>query len=498
MAIYFNTNLPETRGLLAFDRTTSKINDILQRLETGYRINSGKDDPTGLIKREGMRLDMKGLQVAINNSVEGQNLLAVSEKAMGSIANLLTGDPSDTGIIGLLSSGTATSDQITNGINQLANTIDSISRTTIYNGKQVINGAYDYNTITTEGGNKINKVKVTSADTSGVNPAEFTLTVGNVAQKAGVQLNDLTTGITDSTNYEIMLTDNEGRSVKATVESESTGNKISLSNIIGGITSALQSNPNINLAIDPSDILSSKNRGENQNVTINVAEEGGGAVDIGEFVAATDMGSLTTDGSTSAAQGQIKVKGQDWSFTGLSGTVVTDNNKISVYSDSINFSALMEDAVVSGDNIKLKVSGGTSFQLGKDISSAGRYNLGIATINSNNLVAKDGTTLAKLRGLDYSKSENVDTARQAITEFASQIATERGRLGTIQKNVLVTNQNNLEDQLAIVTESEAAISNTDVAFETSRLARQELIANSAMSAILYARSFSQFAVSSLF
>ncbi|MDR1290375.1 MAG: hypothetical protein LBK06_04155 [Planctomycetaceae bacterium] len=509
MAIYFNTNLPETRGLLAFDRTTSKINDILQRLDTGYRINSGKDDPTGLIKREGMRLDMKGLQSAINNSVAGQNLLTVAEKAMGSIASLLTGDPTDTqdtGIIGLLNDGDVT--KITEGINRLANTIDSISRTTVYNGKQVINGAYDYNTsvITTstnKGTGKVSNVKVTSAGISDGKPVEFELKVDKVAEKAGIRLVTLlaggTTKVTDGNDYEITLTDAEGVSAKFSVTATSVG--ITPNMLKSGISTALQnSDIDLELADSGANILQSKSRGENQSVTINVTEKNTGQViNISDF---SGVGLGVYDKSD-AQNGQVKATGTNWSFSGINGAVVTDGNNVNVYSDSISFSALMDDdngakEFKNGDTFNLKVSGGTSFQLGKDVSSVNRFNLGIATINSNNLVAKDGTTLADLRTLDYKEKDNVIKAQNAIADFATQIATERGRLGTIQKNVLVTNQYNLEDQLAIVTAEEAAISNTDVALETSRLSRQELIAESAMNVISYARSFSQFAVSSLF
>jgi flagellin len=488
MAIYFNTNLPETRGLLAFDRTTSKINDILQRLDTGYRINSGKDDPTGLIKREGMRLDMKGLQSAINNSVAGQNLLTVAEKAMGSIASLLTGDPTDTqdtGIIGLLNSG-SDFDKILSGMNQLASTVDSISRTTIYNGKQIINGAYDYNTLSTSSGTgKISNVKVTSANISGGIPVELAFTVTQAAERAKVQLTEVT-NLIEGEEYKVMLTDGEGNSTHFAVIVDGE-KKVKVDNLKSAIDTALQ-NYNTSLELMKSGILQSKSKGANQSITIDVTKDGASS---NELDAAFKVG---------AADYSVPVSGKDWVFSGIAGTIVADDNKINVYSDSINFSALLSDNTVKGDAFTLNVSGGTSFQLGKDVSSAGRYNVGIATINSNNLVAKDGSTLASLRTLKEGESENeyIVRAQEAIADFATQIATERGRLGTIQKNVLVTNQYNLEDQLAIVTAEEAAISNTDVALETSRLSRQELIAESAMNVISYARSFSQFAVSSLF
>ncbi|MDR2346396.1 MAG: hypothetical protein LBE18_10045 [Planctomycetaceae bacterium] len=504
MAIYFNTNLPETRGLLAFDRTTNTINTILERLDTGYRINSGKDDPTGLIKREGLRLEMKGLQAAINNSIAGQSLLSVAEQAMGSIASLLTGDPTDaqdTGIVGLLNSNTTDANQISNGINQLADTIDAISRTTIYNGKQIINGAYNYNTTATKvtgTGGMISNINVTSANTPTDNtPLTLDLKISQVAQQAGVEIKD-DIDVQANDTYTITLTDSDGQSVNVKLENNSGTNKTyPVLDVYNAIQAALTANSNVDLEtkVDSSKYyLSTKSKGADQNMTIVVTDKSGNGVNLSTspFVA---NGSLDTSKATS---GILTATGQDWQINGIEGTVVTDDNKINVYSNTASFSASFNDDTAANDTFTINIMGGTSFQLGKDINSGSKYNFGIAAINSSNLVAKDGTTLNDLRSLDYDKDENIVKAQKAIEDFASQIATERGRLGTIQKNVLGTNQTNLEDQLAIVTETEATISNTDVALETSRLARQELIADSAMSVIQYARAFSQFAVSSLF
>jgi flagellin len=497
MAIYFNTNLPETRGLLAFDRTTNKINDILQRLDTGYRINSGKDDPTGLIKREGLRLEMKGLQSAINNSIAGQSLLSVAEKAMGSVASLLTGDPTDSqdlGIIGLLNGGSAS--EITAGINQLADTIDAISRTTIYNGKQIINGAYDYNALATTGATSISNIKVTSADITEGASTDVKFEVTDVAKKAGVKLDDLE--VAADKDYTVTLTDGNGRFVSVEFKGTSGSATDYAKDILAGtIKSALSNNADIDLEITDDGTnyyLASKTKGANNNLTISTVDQDG-------YVDASDAFTEDTTNFLNVAEDStthvLTTAGQDWKLSGIEGTVVTNDDTANVYSNSATFSANLSKAT-AGNDITVKISGGTSFQLGKNVSSAGKYNVGISTINSNKLTGNDGTTLAELRSLDYSNQDNVIKAQKTLEDIATQVATERGRLGTIQKNVLGTNQTNLEDQLAIVTESEATISNTDAALETSRLARQELIADSAMSAILYARSFSQFAVSSLF
>ncbi|MDR2642074.1 MAG: hypothetical protein LBC74_04695, partial [Planctomycetaceae bacterium] len=346
MAIYFNTNLPETSGLLYFDRTTNKINEILQRLETGYRINSGKDDPTGLIKREGLRLEMKGLQSAINNSIAGQNMISVAEKAMGGIASLLTGDPTDsqdTGIIGLLNSKDAGA--IANGINQLANTIDAISRTTIYNGKQIINGAYDYNTTVT---GALTNVKVTSANVTEGKPTEFSFKVDQVAEKAGVEIVDKISIAQNNYNI-ITLTDNNGKTVNVELtNSGSTGKDYSAVEIADEIKSALASNSGIDLEIDESTLfLTTKTKGEDQKLTISTVDQNGNNVDLsGVFKAITSSTNGYVVDSTNKI---ITATGQDWKLSGIEGTVVMDDNKINVYSNSINFSGELDDNVADND-----------------------------------------------------------------------------------------------------------------------------------------------------
>jgi flagellin-like hook-associated protein FlgL len=385
-------------------------------------------------------------------------------------------------------------------INQLISSVDALSRTTIYNGKQIINGAYSYNTLVTSGNaDKISDIRVTSANVPAGAAQNVSFTVNGLASEAGIQLaanKDMT--VAADTKRDIVITDANGKSVIVNLTSAT----YSANDVYDKVVAVLGNNPDVALEADYDGTngftLSSTEKGSNISFTIkatdtDISTSARSPVDLGDFTAYGG-----TIDNTNVANGLLSAAGKDWVITGLSGAVVTNGDRIDVYSNNINFSANLSAAVLN-DAFDIAVTGGTSYQLGKDVTSAGRYNIGISAINSNSLRSADGeTTLADLGNLDYSKSSDIALAREVITDIVNQIASERGRLGTIQKNVLGANQTNLEDQLAVVTETEATISNTDIALESSRLARQELIAQSAMSAIAYARSFSQFAVSSLF
>src|ERR1700675_1466471 len=61
----------------------------LQRLSTGLRINSGADDPAGLIASEGLKSEIAGINQAIDNSSRATNVISTAEGALGEVGNLL-------------------------------------------------------------------------------------------------------------------------------------------------------------------------------------------------------------------------------------------------------------------------------------------------------------------------------------------------------------------------------------------------------------------------
>ena len=71
-----NTNVSSLVAQTRLNRSNNQLQESLTRLSTGLRINSGKDDPAGLIASESLRSDIASINKAISNSERATQLIA--------------------------------------------------------------------------------------------------------------------------------------------------------------------------------------------------------------------------------------------------------------------------------------------------------------------------------------------------------------------------------------------------------------------------------------
>jgi len=144
MNIFSITNIPEMRSIFHFNRVSNNISEIVRRLETGQRIITGKDDPSGLLAREAMRTDIRGIQAAQRNTMAANGLLTSAESGLANISRMLLGDINnrdDNGLLGLIYNDTIPTSMKRQQINDILNLIDGTARTTTYNGKRLLDGS---------------------------------------------------------------------------------------------------------------------------------------------------------------------------------------------------------------------------------------------------------------------------------------------------------------------------------------------------------------------
>src|SRR5436189_4975919 len=84
-----NTNIPSLQATHRLAANQGDLSIRLQRLSTGLRINSGKDDPAGLIASENLRRDITSINTAISNTERADQLIATADSALGQVSGLL-------------------------------------------------------------------------------------------------------------------------------------------------------------------------------------------------------------------------------------------------------------------------------------------------------------------------------------------------------------------------------------------------------------------------
>jgi len=89
MAQIINTNLPSLNAQRNLSTTNSQMSQAIQRLSSGLRVNSAKDDAAGLAIAERMNAQVRGMTVAIRNANDGISLAQVAEGAIGKVGEML-------------------------------------------------------------------------------------------------------------------------------------------------------------------------------------------------------------------------------------------------------------------------------------------------------------------------------------------------------------------------------------------------------------------------
>ncbi len=160
-----NTNVASLRGLRSVERANSLLNTSLERLSTGVRINSGKDDPAGLIASETLKSQIISIETSIKNSNRANNVIATADSALGEITGLLNQ------IRGLvqegLNSGALSQTEIEANqlqIDSALSAVNRISANTTFGGDKLIDGSKSFTTqISTANAAKINDFTIDEA-----------------------------------------------------------------------------------------------------------------------------------------------------------------------------------------------------------------------------------------------------------------------------------------------------------------------------------------------
>jgi flagellin len=82
-------NIASLNALNRLSRTNIGLNNTLERLSSGLRINSAADDASGLAIADGLRADVAALNQAARNANDGISVVQVADGALAEISSLL-------------------------------------------------------------------------------------------------------------------------------------------------------------------------------------------------------------------------------------------------------------------------------------------------------------------------------------------------------------------------------------------------------------------------
>lgn len=182
-----NTNVSSLIAQKTLTRSNSQLQEALSRLSTGVRINSGKDDPAGLIASENLRRDITASQRAISNTERATQLIATADSALGQISSLLNdirGLVTEAANSGVLSDEQIAANQLQ--VDSSLEAIDRIAQVTTFQGKSLLDGGLDFINSYTSGGSTVRDLSIQSANLGTAGSVSVAVDVTAAAAQASI------------------------------------------------------------------------------------------------------------------------------------------------------------------------------------------------------------------------------------------------------------------------------------------------------------------------
>ena len=473
-----NTNIASMNAITKLVANNQDLTTRLQRLSSGLRINTGKDDPAGLIGSENLRSEMAGIKAGITNSIRASSVISTAEGALNEISALLVD------IKGLLvnsaNKGALSTEEIDANQLQVDSAINSIQRianATEFQGIKLLNGNWDYTTSTVSA-NKIDELTVNGAKL--IDGATMTVAVQRTSAADTGTLFLSGDGLTANSGMTILI--GSGRGTTELSFAASTA-QADINTAINGVREITGVSATIS-----ADYIKLRSIDFGSSAYVSVEILSGNAAGGGIKVQETAAGAHTLDAKDYGVDAMATVNGSQ---------AIADGKRLTIRTSMLDAEIVLDTtAALSATDWTATfgiTGGGADFAIGSKVDAIGLESVGIMNVAPSQLGnAVDGYLNTLKSGANQALSgDNLYTAQRIVDDAIKDISTLRGRLGAFQKNIIETNINSLRVTLENVTASESAIRDADFATETAALTRAQILVQANTSILSLANSMPQ-------
>ncbi|MCY1409207.1 B-type flagellin [compost metagenome] len=464
MALTVNTNLASLTVQNNLNKASGNLQTSMQRLSSGLRINSAKDDAAGLQISNRLTSQINGLGTAIKNAGDGISIAQTAEGAMQESTNIL--QKMRTLALASANGSPSAEDRKSNNAEYSALTAEltRIATTTTFGGRNLLDGSFG-TTAFQVGANANQTINMTLGNVDANNIGSQQLkSVAIVPSAGGVAAGPL---IVTGGGKIATLATTAGQTAK------------SIAAMMNGAVPGLSATASteVKFAVDKTAIAAISYTlpatGPAANFTVKV---GGATVNM---VGVTDTSGLADQLKSNAAK------------LGISVNYDQTTDTLSVKSDTgenIEFNA-GDDAAIAGVKVSTKDGSGAyggSIALAATVIKA----TGSVSLNSTSSYSLSGTGVGGLFGAaaataasssrtavsatDVTTAANAQNAIDVITQAISNIDSQRADLGAVQNRFdsTVSNLRSISDNS---TAARGVIQDVDFAAETAQLTKQQTL-----------------------
>lgn len=509
MALTVNTNIASLNTQRNLQSSSNALSTSMQRLSTGSRINSAKDDAAGLQIANRLTSQISGLGVAVKNANDGISMAQTAEGAMQQSTNILQRmrDLSLQAANG--SNDSADRGALQKEVSQLQQEMDRIAETTVFGGRKLLNGTFSgvqfqvgsnanetigfsIGSARAEDLGRVNALSFAGLDSSnvasgsagGIATQDLTFKVDNRESKVSLTAGASARDVADAVNAEV-----DGVTAKATTVAQvgfaditagGAGSEVevSMSFNINGITLSNIGNADGMTGAQQAEALQKAIQSESRLSDLQVSIDGTDATKLNitdstgknisvELAGNTGAAAVTLDSMQSDAAGAL-------TGTGSTQDLVTDG----------------ADGVVTGQVSFTATAGAVSVK-----SSVGTNN-GLGTLGTAEVVGALADSGKRVSTIDISTVDGAQSAIDVIDAALASIDDTRANMGAVQ-NRFENTISNLQNISENVSAARGRIQDTDFAAETANLSKNQILQQAGTAILAQAKQLPQAVLSLL-
>ena len=488
-----NTNVQSLTAQRNLSASQSQLSTSMQRLSSGLRINSAKDDAAGLAISERMSTQVRGLNQAARNANDGVSLAQTAEGALGTIGNNLQRIRELAVQSRNATNSTEDRAALQKEVAQLKSEVDRVAKDTSFNGTNLLDGSFTAKAFQV-GANQGQRINIDSIQNARVSELGSWSSVDKPASVYGALAATVpTAGTGGFTVAALALGDADGQSGGAIAAFKINVGGVELD--VAGL--AASSGRSVAAAQDAitAQVTAAINDANIPGVTATAGASGSGAVTLANasvnastlavagsaMVTADSLGVLSAGSNHAAiAAGALKINGQDivvdkaYTDADRTAQLVTAINN--AFSDGAVKASNVNGTLVMKSDAPIVIAGsaptvGTGLTAGTTAIVAGTAQTGFASVSVATAEGADDTILA------------MDAALKAVNSARADLGAIQNRFESVVSNLAVNSEN--------LSASRSRILDADFASETANLSRSQILQQAGTAMVAQANQLPQ-------
>lgn len=504
MASTINTNINSLNAQRNLSTSQTSLATSMQRLSSGLRINSAKDDAAGLAISDRMTSQIRGSTQAARNANDGISLAQTAEGALGSASTVLQ-RVRELAVQSANATNSASDRAALNAeVGQLTAELDRIAKTTQFNGQNLLDGSFGSATFQV-GANANQTITATTANFSTSKYGNNR--IGSIAASNPGGVGDLVTGsatnaVASSAGAGAAIT---SRITAGVVTVNGATGSAPVSVVTGDSAKVVAANIN---AQSGSTGVSATARTEinagafaaNAGYTLQVTSDNLSSVNVAFTVGASGN---DADGLAAA----INALNDKSSQTGITAKLNTSGNGITLTNPTGN-DILIGNFSATGSNLTVGTTVAVASNGAVVVAANGAYVTGSLTLDSNKTfgvtatagqaaaatgyfnAASAGSQLQAASTLDVSTVEAATRTLSTVDSALANVNGQRASFGALQSRFETTIAN-LQTTSENLSASRSRILDADFAMETSNLARTQILQQAGTAMVAQANQLPQ-------